>query len=172
VRIDTQYTFLEPVNAVSADIQGLEISLQSRFSRLPGALSNMGGILNYTHTESSADFGDDGDVRNRGLPGLSKNSANASLYYDDGRFDARLAYTWRDRYLAQFGELGGVPRFTKPYGQLDLSLNYQVNGKFSIQAQVLNLTREQRIDQSSTSYLPFAVSTIDRRFMLGMRVAF
>jgi len=172
VRIDTQYTFLEPVNAVSADIKGLEISLQSRFSRLPGVLSNMGGILNYTHTESSADFGDDGDVRNRGLPGLSKNSANASVYYDDGRFDARLAYTWRDRYLAQFGELGGVPRFTKPYGQLDLSLNYQVNGKFSIQAQVLNLTREQRIDQSSTSYLPFAVSTIDRRFMLGMRVAF
>jgi len=172
VRIDTQYTFLEPVNAVSADIKGLEVSLQSRFSRLPGALSNMGGILNYTHTESSADFGDDGDVRNRGLPGLSKNSANATLYYDDGRFDARLAYTWRDRYLAQFGELGGVPRFTKPYGQLDLSLNYQINSHFSIQAQVLNLSKQQRIDQSSTDYLPFAVSTIDRRFMLGVRMAF
>jgi len=172
VRIDTQYTFLEPVNAVSADIKGLEVSLQSRFSRLPGTLSNMGGILNYTHTESSADFGDDGDVRNRGLPGLSKNSANATLYYDDGRFDARLAYTWRDRYLAQFGELGGVPRFTKPYGQLDLSLNYQINSHFSIQAQVLNLSKQQRIDQSSTDYLPFAVSTIDRRFMLGVRMAF
>jgi len=29
-----------------------------------------------------------------------------------------------------------------------------------------------RIDQSSTRYLPFAVSTIDRRFMLGVRMAF
>jgi len=144
VRIDTQYTFLEPVNAVSSDIKGLEISLQSRFAWLPGIWRNMGGILNYTHTESSADFGDDGDVRNRGLPGLSKNSANATLYYDDGAFDARLSYSWRDRYLAQFGELGGVPRFTKPYGQIDLSVNYQFNNRFSIQVQVLNLSKEQR----------------------------
>jgi len=172
VRIDTQYTFFEPVNAVSASIKGLELSLQSRFARLPGRLSNLGGLLNYTHTESSADYGQEGDVRNQGLPGLSKNSMNATLYYDDGRFDARLSYAWRDRHLAQFAELGGVPRFTKAYGLFDLSLNYQVSDNFSIQAQVLNLSNEQRIDQSSTRYLPFAVSTLDRRFMLGVRMAF
>jgi len=172
VRVDTRLNFIEPVNAVTADIKGLEVSLQSRFSRLPGALGNLGGLVNYTHTESSADFGQEGDIRNQGLPGLSKNSANATLYYDDGRFDARLSYAWRDRYIAQFGDLGGVPRFTKAYGQFDLSLNYQITGNFSIQAQVLNLTNEQRIDQSTTRYLPFAVSTIDRRFLLGIRVAF
>jgi len=172
VRVDTRLNFIEPVNAVTADIKGLEISLQSRFSSLPGALGNFGGLLNYTHTESSADFGQEGDIRNEGLPGLSKNSANATLYYDDGRFDARLAYAWRDRYIAQFGDLGGVPRFTKAYGQFDLSLHYQLTEKFSIQAQVLNLTNEQRIDQSTTRYLPFAVSTIDRRILLGIRVAF
>jgi len=172
VRIDTVYTFFEPVNAVSSSIKGIELSLQSRFSRLPGRLSNLGSLLNYTHTESSANYGQEGDVRNQGLPGLSKNSMNATLYYDDGRFDARLSYAWRDRYLAQFAELGGVPRFTKAYGLFDLSLNYQISSNLSIQAQVLNLTNEQRIDQSSTRYLPFAVSTIDRRFMLGVRMAF
>jgi len=172
VRVDTTLNFLEPVNAVTADIKGLEISLQSRFSMLPGVLGNLGGLVNYTHTDSSADFGQDGDIRNEGLPGLSKNSANASVYYDDGRFDARLSYAWRDRYIAQFGDLGGVPRFTKAYGQFDLSLNYQVSEHFSVQAQVLNLTNEQRIDQSTARYLPFAVSTIDRRVMLGVRVAF
>jgi len=173
--LPTIMTFTEPVNGVSASIKGLELSLQSRFSRLPGAWGNFGGILNYTHTESSADFGEENDVRRQGMPGLSKNSINAVLYYDDGRFDARLAYAWRDRYLAQFADLYGIPRFTDDYGQLDLSVSYRITDRFSIQMQVLNLTDEQRIDHSlppSSGYLPFAVSTIDRRVMFGVRMAF
>jgi len=165
-------TISEPVNGYSTSIKGLEFSAQSRFYGLPGKWGNFGGIINYTHTDSSADFGLENDVRSQGLPGLSKNSINATLYYDDGRFDARLAYAWRDRYLAQFVDLGGVPRFTKAYGQLDLSLSYRINQHISAQVQVLNLTEEQRIDQSSARYLPYAVSEIDRRFMVGLRMAF
>jgi len=106
------------------------------------------------------------------LPGLSKNSVNAIVYYDDGRLDTRLSWAWRDRYLANIAENpGGVPRFTKAYGQLDLSLNYRVTDKVSLQAQVLNLTQEQRIDLSTQRYVPFSVTEIDRRFMLGVRVA-
>jgi len=165
-------TISEPVNGYSTSIKGVEFSAQSRFYGLPGLWGNFGGILNYTHTDSSADFGLENDVRSQGLPGLSKNSVNATLYYDDGRFDARLAYAWRDRYLAQFVDLGGVPRFTKAYGQLDVSLSYRINQNLSAQFQILNLTEEQRIDQSSARYLPYAVSEIDRRFMVGLRMAF
>jgi len=172
IPITSDLTFTEPVNGASASIKGAELSIQSRFSWLPGAWGNLGGIFNYSHTDSSADFSEDGDVRNQGLPGLSKNSINATLYYDNGRFDARLAYAWRERYLAEFNDLGGVPRFTKDYGQLDLSLNYRVTDHLSIQAQVLNLTEENRIDQSSTRYLPYSVSTIDRRFLFGIRATF
>jgi len=165
-------TISEPVNGYSTNIKGFEFSAQSRFYGLPGRWGNFGGILNYTHTASSADFGLENDVRSQGLPGLSKNSVNATLYYDDGRFDARLAYAWRDRYLAQFVDLGGVPRFTKAYGQLDASFSYRISQNFSAQIQILNLTEEQRIDQSSARYLPYAVSEIDRRFMLGLRMTF
>jgi len=172
IPITSDLTFTEPVNGASARIKGAEFSIQSRFSWLPGAWSHLGGIFNYSHTESSADFSEENDVRNQGLPGLSRNSINATLYYDNGRFDARLAYAWRDRYLAEFNDLGGVPRFTKDYGQLDLSLNYRVRDNLTIQAQVLNLTEEKRIDQSSTRYLPYSVATIDRRFLLGLRATF
>jgi len=166
------FVVTEPVNGTSATIKGLELSMQSRFSRLPGIWGNFGGILNYTHTESSADFSLQGDILNQGLPGLSKNSANAILYYDDGRLDTRLSWAWRDRYLANIAENpGGVPRFTKAYGQLDLSLNYRVTDKISLQAQVLNLTQEQRIDFSTQRYVPFSVAEIDRRIMVGIRVA-
>jgi len=172
VLISGLVTFTEPVNGVSASIKGIELLAQSRFSRLPGIWSHLGGSLNYSHTDSTADFSTMGDVRSQGLPGLSKNSVNAALYYDDGRFDARLAWAWRDRYLAQFADTGGVPRFTKAYGQFDMSLNYRINPHLSIQVQALNLTREQRIDQSTARYLPYGVTELDRRFMLGLRVAF
>jgi len=167
-------TFSEPVNGVSASIKGVEVSVQSRFSKLPGFWGNFGGILNYSHTESSSDFGEEGDVRNQGLPGLSKNSINAVLYYDDGTLDARLTYAWRDRYLAEFAGAAefGIPRFTDDYGQLDFSLNYRITANFSVQAQVLNLTKEQQINYSTARYLPFGVTELDRRVMLGIRVAF
>jgi len=170
--VPTTLTFTQPVNVGEASIKGAEVSAQLRFSRLPGALGNLGGILNYSHTDSSADFTAEGDVRSQGLPGLSKNSVNAVLYYDDGKLDARLAYAWRDKYLAAFADLSGQPRFTKAYGQLDLSINYQVSAHVSLQAQVLNLTQEQRIDQSTARYLPYGVTEVDRRFMFGVRVAF
>jgi len=166
--------FSEPVNGVSATIKGVEVSVQSRFAKLPGAWGNFGGILNYSHTESSSDFGEEGDVRNQGLPGLSKNSLNAVLYYDDGTLDARLTYSWRDRYLAEFAGAAewGIPRFTDDYGQLDFSLNYRINPHVSLQAQILNLTKEQQINYSTARYLPYGVNELDRRIMLGVRVAF
>jgi len=171
--IDGGAILIEPINGVSATIKGLELSAQTRFSRLPGIWRHLGGILNYTHTESSANFAQEGDVRSQGLPGLSENSVNAILYYDDGRLDTRLSYAWRDDYLADVAEEpGGIPRFTKAYGQLDLSVNWRFNERVSLQGQILNLTREQRIDQSTARRLPFAVTEIDRRFLVGVRVAF
>jgi len=171
VLVTAPIIFTEPVNGVSAKIKGFELLAQSRLTRLPGALRNLGVIGNYSYTESSADFSTAGDVRSRGLPGLSKNSFNAALYYDDGRFDARLAYAWRSRYLANFSDNFGIPRFTDAYGQWDLSFNYKVSGKVSIQAQILNLTREKVIEQSSGRYLPYGIADMDRRMMLGVRVA-
>jgi len=166
--------FSEPANGVSAGIKGAELSMQTRFSRLPGFWRDFGGIFNYSHTDSSADFGANtgGDVRNQGLPGLSKNSINAVLYYDNGRLDARLAYAWRERYLAVFAEDFNIPRFTDDYAQLDLSVNYNINRHVSLQAQVINLTKEQRVDLSSARYLPYGVAELDRRYLLGIRVMF
>ncbi|WP_165799532.1 TonB-dependent receptor [Sphingomonas oleivorans] len=164
--------FTEPVNGVSAKIKGFELAAQSRLSFLPGPFSNLGVILNYTYTDSSADFSVANDVRSRGLPGLSKNSFNAVAYYDDGRFDARLAYAWRDRYLAQFSDDFGIPRFTDTFGQLDFSASYNITDNLTAQVQGLNLTKEQTINQSSGRYLPYGVAELDRRFLFGLRLTY
>lgn len=161
--------FTEPVNSASATIQGFELAAQSRLSFLPGPLRNLGVIANYTFTDSSATFSVANDIRSQGLPGLSRHSYNAVLYYDDGRLDARLAYAWRDRYLAQFSDDFGIPRFTDSFGQLDFSASYDITEQLTAQVQGLNLTKEQAVNQSTGRFLPYGVAELDRRFLFGLR---
>ena len=158
--------FTQPVNGESANVQGLELALQTALA------GNFGALFNYTYTDSEADFGDEDDVRSTGLPGLSENSLNVSFYYDDGRLDARLSYAWRDRYLAQFSDDFGVSRFIDDFGQLDFSANYRLNDNLQLQFQVLNITEEQRINQATSQFLPYGVSELDRRVFFGARYAF
>lgn len=164
-------TFTYPTNGASASVTGAELAIQSRFTFLPGWLQNLGGSFNYSYTKSSADFAQQGDVRSAGLPGLSKNSSNATLYYDDGTIEARASYAWRSRYLAQFSDDFGIPRFRNGYGQLDLSANYKLGKRLSFQLDVLNATRSQFTDTSSSPRYPFGVYDLDRRVLVGVRYA-
>lgn len=166
VIVEGPITFTSFANGVSAEIKGLELSYQQPVGE------NFGVILNYTFADSSADFGADGDVRSTGLPGLSRSSYNASIYYDDGSLDAKLSYAWRERYLASFTDDFGVPRFTDDFGQLDFSANYGVNDNLQLQLQILNITNEQVINQSTALYLPYGVNDLDRRVLFGARYSF
>jgi TonB-dependent receptor len=165
-------TFTQPANSVSASVKGFELAAQSRFFFLPGLLQNTGFQANYTYTESSANFAVANDVRQNGLPGLSKQSWNATLYYSEEKLDVRFSYAWRSRYLAQFSDDFGIPRFVKAYGQLDFSANYNITPHLSVQLQGLNLTKEQEVDVSSAAYLPYGVDQLDRRILFGVRATF
>ena len=165
-------TFSEPANSVTAKVKGLELAAQSNFFFLPGLFQNLGFQANYTYTDSTANFAVANDVRQNGLPGLSKQSWNGTLYYSDEKVDVRLSYAWRSRYLAQFSDDFGIPRFVKAYGQLDFSANYNINSHLSVQLQGLNITKEQEVDVSSAAYLPYGVDELDRRILFGVRATF
>jgi iron complex outermembrane receptor protein len=166
VLVEGPITFTSFENGVSAEIKGLELAYQQPIGE------NFGVIINYTFSDSSADFGSDGDVRSTGLPGLSRSSYNASVYFDNGTLDAKLSYAWRERYLAAFTDDFGVPRFTDDFGQLDFSANYGVTEDLQLQLQILNIANEQVINQSTALYLPYGVNDLDRRFLFGARYSF
>lgn len=162
-----------PANGASAKIKGLELAGQMRLTFLPeGWLQNFGVLANYTYADSSADFNAENDVRSSGLPGLSRNSYNASIYYDDQRFSARLAYAWRSEYLSQFAGAWGIPEFKDAYGLLDLSANYQLTGSLQLNLQVLNLTKEVWSYTSDAIKAPDNVTQLDRRILFGARYTF
>jgi outer membrane receptor protein involved in Fe transport len=76
------------------------------------------------------------------LQNLSRQSANAVLLYDHGRWSARAAYNWRSRFLSSvsnFVGIGAVPVYTKGYGWLDASLRYKVNEQWSLALEGNNL---------------------------------
>lgn len=173
---DGEIIFTTPVNAAAASVLGFEFSVQKPFTFLSGEfLQDFGALFNYTYTDSSADFGNEGDIRNDGLPGLSENSFNASVYYDNGSLDARLSYAWRDQFLAAFSDDFGLPRFTDSFGQLDFRANYAVTDNIQLQLQALNITGENIVSQAfveDVGFLPYGNLDITRRVIFGARYSF
>ncbi len=111
------------------------------------------------------------------LPGLSKDSVNAVLYYFHGRFDTRLAYAWRSTYLRDdaVGRQFGAERFIKSFGQLDLAVNFRVLDHLQINVQALNLLDEQRLEVTrvpGVADLPTNVLELERRLLVGARFTF
>lgn len=167
-------TFNIPVNGQGATIKGIETSLQAplELSFLPEALNNFGVVVNYTFTDTSVER-DASEVKTTAFPGISKNSFNATLYFDNGTFDARLAYAWRDDYLYNIADDGGVPSFVESHGLLDFSSSYKVSDNFIVQLEALNLTNEQEFKNSNNnSSLRYGVTELDRIVMLGARYNF
>ena len=79
------YTLSVPTN-VGATNKGLELGWQQTFAVV-------GGELNYTYTDGKVSDGSE-------MVGNSKNTYNVVAFYDDGAFNARLAYTYRSSFLA------------------------------------------------------------------------
>ncbi|MEQ9004864.1 MAG: TonB-dependent receptor, partial [Pseudomonadales bacterium] len=87
----------EPENGDKGRVYGVEVNWQQGLMFLPGPLDGMGIFANYTYADSEADlpFGF-GKVQ---LPGQSDHTVNAGIYYEDDRFDARLAYNRRSKFI-------------------------------------------------------------------------
>jgi iron complex outermembrane recepter protein len=159
-------------------VKGLEAGLQSPFYFLPGVLSGFGGILNYTFADSKSNTTiSSTGTRTTALPGLSKHSANAVLYYDRGGVDMRLAYAWRSTYLRDdaVGAQFGAQRYIRNYGQMDLSVNWSVTHFFQLGLDVNNLLDTQRkeyilLDNGAKE--PASLLEQERRFVLTGRVVF
>src|SRR3546814_1560783 len=84
------YNINRPPNVGEAKLKGVEVSGQTFFDFLPGALSGFGVSGNFTYADSEVG----GDDRLAGLPlqGVSKYNFNAGLFYDKFGLSARLVY--------------------------------------------------------------------------------
>jgi iron complex outermembrane receptor protein len=177
-------------------IRGLEIGGRTYFDMLPSPLKGLGVEANYTFIDSKSPDARARDMNGQpisGVPvvGLSRQNYNINLLYDLGRWDARLAYNWRSRYLAttagngttgNYNLNGGtqnivyaLPVYGSAMGQLDGSVSYRFSDKVQGSVNFTNILNA--VSRTEMEILPGQTVTrswflSDRRVTVALRASF
>lgn len=176
--------------------KGYEITFQydlGQFEEQLGWASGFGFIANLTEQEFSRSGGDeffqatsraqtifnslgatDTVTFEAPLVDLSETAYNLTVYYEKYGLSARLRYTWRDEHRSNdFGSTQsrpfGFPVVQEERGQLNASISYDINEKFNIGLEAVNITEEETEQNcvNSGSLLCFQGLT-DRRITFGV----
>lgn len=141
-----------PVN-VNGNLKGVELNWVQPIGE------HFGTSVNYTYSNGHSAGGTylynpDGtqgtgvSAGNRPLFGTSKNTINASAFYEDKHFNARINYTYRSSFYdgmmpVTTGGLGNtmplLPYYQAGTGYLSLSLGYTLNDNVSFSFNAMNL---------------------------------
>jgi TonB-dependent receptor len=153
-------------NQKKASLNGLEFNLQHMFN------NGFGVSANYTYVHSGLRYDNTSVGEQFALVGLS-NSYNVVGIYENDKWNARLAYNWRGEFLAStFDGAGPNPVYIEPYGQLDLSVGYNVNEKLSLQFEAINLTNETTRSHGRAKQMVEYATQTGARYMIGARYKF
>ncbi|MGI2258041.1 TonB-dependent receptor [Shewanella sp. GXUN23E] len=163
---------IAPTNGVGATVKGAEIALQHQFDYLPGFLDGFGINLNYTYQDSDANFSREGVANNFGMPGLSKNSYNAALYYEKYDFSSRLAYNYRSKFLIEPSGRQEDVVFGDAYGQLDFTASYDITKNLSVTFNAINLTNAEQRQFAEFEERLYENYIYGRRYHLGLSYSF
>ncbi len=133
-------------NTEGGPLKGFEVSYQQPFSFLPGLLSNTGVQMNYTRVESEIDYCNDAlcaSFVTANLINLSPESWNATLYYEDDKFSARVSASARDEYLQNVpGRNGNALEGKFETFNVDASMSYELTDQIELNFEAINLTDE------------------------------
>ncbi|WP_409035561.1 TonB-dependent receptor [Novosphingobium sp.] len=160
------FIITQPTNSTQqAKLWGWEFAVQHRFWE-----TGFGAILNYTIVKSDTKF--DNALRYT-VPQFAVNgvsdSANAVLYYDKNGLQARVAYNWRDGFLAGYGF---DPYYVKPYGQFDVSMSYELRKGLTVFAEGINITNADRRGHMRNDQTVFFSAPGYARYAAGARFSF
>ena len=164
------YDVTTPINGEGAKTQGIETSVQAPFTFLPGWMSGFGGLANYTWTDAK-DVGLFSQLDGSPLPfpGLSENSYNIVLYYDQGPINARLAWNSRTDWLQSAADRSGNPVFRAGEDYLDARLQWRIKGEeLSVFIEGKNLTDQAALAYAGEKFRLSELGWPGRRYFLGV----
>jgi TonB-dependent receptor len=170
------WSFSVPRNTSGGSLTGFEINYQQPFAFLPGVLRHTGALLNFTSVRSSIDYLNAAGVvvATNDLTGLSRRSYNATLYYEDSRWSARVSAAYRSRYLTRVpGQEAGTDfDGTNATLNVDTSIQFSVNDHFKLTFEGINLTDEVQDQFNDSANLVSFYHHTGREFMGGFRYSF
>ena len=173
--------FSRPVNGEGGYLWGLELATALPFEMFSDALDGFGAILSYSYTESDITIpGTVSAVANDNipLPGLSEDVWNATLYYENYGFGARVATRYRSEYI------GEVTNFANDRGNRfvddDMITDAQISYMFGegtleglqLLFQVNNVTNEPYIAYSEDKSRVMDYQEYGTQYLVGVNYRF
>jgi len=166
------------VNQKGSPLYGTEVNWQQPFDFLPDFWENFGVLGNVTFVQARQNYlAANGTIQAvADLENMSRTSYNATFYYDDSVFQARISAAFRSKYLNAGGVNPGNGNdvlLTKGSLNYDASASYKIDENFTITAQAINLSNEPVI-----SYLDTVGQRLNhgswtgREFYLGLRYTY
>lgn len=159
-------------NGQKGKIKGVEVGGQYAFDSANPWLQGFGVAANYTYVDASATRAGDSTGPTCGYPGLSRQSYNGSVFFENDKFQARVSYNWRNHFSVDCGGGSTLPRTRAAYGQTDASLRYNLSPSMAIYADAINLGNTKMREYANNESQFLTLEDVGRRFNLGLRMAF
>jgi len=158
----------QPVNNKTANIDGFEVAVQHFFGD-----SGFGIIANATLVNGDINFDNSAPPTfdQFALEGLS-DSANLIGVWENDTFGARIAYNWRDAFLAQTNTGQFQPQYFDEHAQLDVNFSWNVTDALSLSLDGINLTEEGLVAYGRTRNKVRFAKEYDARWVLAARYNF
>ena len=160
------FIILRKSNGGSGTVRGLELAYQQFFDFLPAPFDGLGLQANYTYVDSDVPSPNP-LLPNISLEGLSDNSYNLVAIYEDDLFSGRLSYNYRSDFLitTEVAQEG--------FGQLDLSLAYNLSDSVRLTLDALNLLRRDHLEyRADDVYNPYHWITTEKQVLVGVSYTF
>ncbi|GHF77406.1 TonB-dependent receptor [Thalassotalea marina] len=158
------------------EVSGFELGGKVALSDFLGedsVLANVGFDLNYTYTDSKQEAK---DARGSDLPfeGMSKDTYNAVVWYENETFSARLAWNSRSPRLMTSGNAGtgGQSLYQDDYSQLDFNATYNFSEDISFYINGSNITEEYQQTFIEFEKQKAFQNVYEARWTVGTRVKF
>ena len=160
------FTNTLPSNGESAIVDGFELAVQHSFA------SGFGLMANATLVGSNAELDPANINQVFALTGLS-DSYNLVAFYEQGPFQTRVAYNWRDRFVQSLTQSNGDGVvIVEDYAQIDASASYDVLENLTVVIEGINLTNEYVHKRGRFANQLLLIEDSGRRIAFGVRGTF
>ncbi|GAB5347642.1 hypothetical protein TMRO357_00562 [Alteriqipengyuania sp. 357] len=164
-----EFDVTTPINNQNGNIHGFEIQGQHFFGTTGFGVS---GSFTKVYGDVNVDILSDPSTNVYALVGLA-DSFNVTAIYEQGPLSSRVAYNWRDKFLAGVNRGGGrSPVFFEPFGTLDANVSYDVNDSFSVSLEAINILSEPVRSYGRDEKQLWFAQELKPRIFLGARYRF
>jgi outer membrane receptor protein involved in Fe transport len=123
-------------NVSSARARGVTANYEQQFTQLPGIWGGLGAGLNWTWVNSHLDIRPGEDHM---LPSAPRNTFNASVFYERGPLNLRLAASYVGASLWAVGSSAATDIYTASRFSLDFGGSYQIRKDVGLYVDVRNI---------------------------------